>query len=279
MTDEADGTGEAEPLDLRFQRRRFLAVAAERQRDLLAAGMQLRHGIDQQIRALDVPELAHIGEVGGVVGRHDGLEFLGGDAIEDAAHHALGRADDALIGVAGKCALEQEQVGRIHQRALEPRVELALEGVEGIMQRAAMRGVDADGVVGAPPHADEGAGLGAVAVHHVGLERGDQAPHAKPHQDIVGRWLAADRYSVHAELQPRCELGKRLVGAFAAGQAVGENADMMAAIDLAVGDVEDVAENAADRSTHGVQDAKRPVGRGGHDQNQLDGDCRTILTK
>jgi hypothetical protein len=51
----------------------------------------------------------------------------------------------------------------------------------------------------------------------------------------------------------------------------------MATIDLAVGDVEDVAEDAADRSAHGVQDAKRLVGRGGHDQNQRStANARTI---
>lgn len=123
-----------------------------------------------------------------------------------------------------------------------------------------MRGVDADGVVGAPPHADEGAGLGAVAVQDVGLERGDQAPHAEPHQEIVRRRFAADRYPMHAELQPWREFGQRLVGAFAAGEAVSEDPDMMAAIDLAVGDVEDVTEDAADRGAHGVQDSKRLVG-------------------
>ena len=138
-----------------------------------------------------------------------------------------------------------------------------------------MRRVDADGVVGAPPHADEGAGLGAVAVHDVGLELRDQAPNPQPHQDVVERGFAADRQAMHPELQPWRELGKRLVRAFAAGEAVGENPDMMAAIDLAIGDVEDVAEDAADRCAHGVQDAKRLVGRGGHESEPaLDGLCQ-----
>jgi hypothetical protein len=73
---------------------------------------------------------------------------------------------------------------------------------------------------------------------------------------------------MHAELQPWRERGQGLVGALTAGEAVRENPDMMAAIDLAVGEIEDVAEDAADRSTHGVQDTKRLVGRGGHDQSQ-----------
>jgi hypothetical protein len=57
---------------------------------------------------------------------------------------------------------------------------------------------------------------------------------------------------VHAERQPWRELGQRLVGALAAGEAVGENADMMAAIDLAVGEVKDMTNDAADRSANGV---------------------------
>ena len=54
---------------------------------------------------------------------------------------------------------------------------------------------------------------------------------------------------------------QRRLRAFAAGQAVGDDADLMAAVDLAVGEVEDVTENAADRRAHRVQDTKRPVGR------------------
>ena len=34
----------------------------------------------------------------------------------------------------------------------------------------------------------------------------------------------------------------------------------MAAVDLAVGEVEDVADDSANRGTHGVQDAKRLAG-------------------
>jgi hypothetical protein len=43
---------------------------------------------------------------------------------------------------------------------------------------------------------------------------------------------------------------------------------MVSTIDLAVGEVEDMTNDAADRSANGVQDTKRLVGRGGHDQNQ-----------
>ncbi len=73
---------------------------------------------------------------------------------------------------------------------------------------------------------------------------------------------------MHAELQARCDLGQRLFGALAAGQAVGDDADMMAAVGLAVGEVEDVAKDAADGRAHRVQDTKRLVVGHGHGQNQ-----------
>ena len=73
---------------------------------------------------------------------------------------------------------------------------------------------------------------------------------------------------MHAELQPRRKFGQRLVRALATGETVGENPDVMAAINLAVGEVEDMAEDASDGRAHGVQDTKRLVRRGRHDQNQ-----------
>ncbi len=81
-------------------------------------------------------------------------------------------------------------------------------------------------------------------------------------QDIVRRGFAADGKRCTPSLSRGAISAKRLVGALAAGQAVGDDADVMAAVGLAVGEVEDVAENAADRSAHGVQDTKRPVGSG-----------------
>ncbi len=73
---------------------------------------------------------------------------------------------------------------------------------------------------------------------------------------------------MHAEFQARRDFLQRGVRALAAGEAVGDDADMMAAIGLAVGEVHDVAENAADRRPHRVQDTKRLTFNQGHDQNQ-----------
>ena len=58
------------------------------------------------------------------------------------------------------------------------------------------------------------------------------------------------------------------IGAFAAGEAVGDDADMMAAIGLTVGEIQDVPENAADRRARRVQDTKRLTFNHRHDQNQ-----------
>ena len=113
-----------------------------------------------------------------------------------------------------------------------------------------------------------GAAFGAVAVQHVGLERGDQAAQAQPDQKIFRRGFPADRHPMHAELQPWRKFGQRLVRTLATREAIGENPDVMAAINLAIGEVEDVPEDASDGRAYSVQDAKWLVGRGEHDQNQ-----------
>jgi hypothetical protein len=61
----------------------------------------------------------------------------------------------------------------------------------------------------------------------------------------------------NAELEARCNLRQRRLGACAAGQAVGDDADMMAAIGLSIGKVQDVAKDAANRCAHRVQNTKR----------------------
>ena len=73
---------------------------------------------------------------------------------------------------------------------------------------------------------------------------------------------------MNAELELGSDFRQRLLGAFAAGEAVGDDADVMAAVGLAVGEIEDMAENAADRRARGVQDTKRLTVNERHDQNQ-----------
>jgi hypothetical protein len=71
-----------------------------------------------------------------------------------------------------------------------------------------------------------------------------------------------------AKLQARRDLGQCCRGAFAAGEAVGDQADLMAAVGLAIGEVQDMTEDAADRRAHRVQDTKWLFWNRGHDQNQ-----------
>ena len=73
---------------------------------------------------------------------------------------------------------------------------------------------------------------------------------------------------MNAELEARGDFRQRLLGAFAPGKAVGDDADVMAAIGLAVGEIEDMAENATDRRARCVQDTKRLTVYQRHDQNQ-----------
>jgi hypothetical protein len=59
------------------------------------------------------------------------------------------------------------------------------------------------------------------------------------------------------KLEARSDLRQRRLGALAAGKAIGDDADMVAAVGLSVGQIEDVPENSADRRAHRVQDTKR----------------------
>ena len=134
-----------------------------------------------------------------------------------------------------------------------------------------MRRVDANPALRTPSQSHEGAGLGAVAMQHVRLEFSDQEHEACPDQKVRRMGLAVNRDAADAELEAGGDLLQRRLGAFAAGQAVGDDADMVTALCLSIGEIEDMPEDAADRRAHRVQDTKRLVWRlrrHRHDQNQ-----------
>jgi hypothetical protein len=54
----------------------------------------------------------------------------------------------------------------------------------------------------------------------------------------------------NAKLETRRNLGQRRFGALAAGEAVGDYPDMVAAIGLSIGEIQDVAHDSTDRSAH-----------------------------
>jgi hypothetical protein len=62
---------------------------------------------------------------------------------------------------------------------------------------------------------------------------------------------------MNAEREARLDLRQGFLGAVAAGERVGDDPDMMAAVDLTVGEIEDVAKDSANRRPHRMQDAKR----------------------
>ncbi len=69
---------------------------------------------------------------------------------------------------------------------------------------------------------------------------------------------------MNAKLEARRDFGQRSLGAFSARQAIGENADVMAAISLSVGEVEDMAEDSADGGAYRMKDTKRLIRFGRH---------------
>jgi hypothetical protein len=96
----------------------------------------------------------------------------------------------------------------------------------------------------------------------------DQIFEMRPYQNIGGVGLAVNGKTPNAELEAGRDLGQRRLGAFAAGEAVRDDADMVAAIGLTIGNVEDVTEDSADRRANRVQDTKRLIWFVGHRQNQ-----------
>jgi hypothetical protein len=69
---------------------------------------------------------------------------------------------------------------------------------------------------------------------------------------------------MQAKFQAGCDFRQRLLGALAARQTVRNDADMVAALDLAIREIHDVTENAADRGADSMQDTERLIGRHGH---------------
>jgi hypothetical protein len=160
------------------------------------------------------------------------------------------------------------RVGAVHQRALKARIDVSPQRGQRKMQRAAMRRINPDRILCAGVEPDKGAGLGAMAVQDIRFQSPDQTLEARPHQCVGRKRLAANSYAVNAKFETRRDFRQRLVGAFAAGETVGDDADVMAALGLAVGEVEDMTKNPADGRTRCVQDAERLAFDCRHDQNQ-----------
>src|SRR4051794_25574161 len=105
-------------------------------------------------------------------------------------------------------------------------------------------------------------------MQHIRLELPHQAPEMKPGQEVGGMRLPANRNTKRTKRQLWCDLRQCGIRTLATGEAVSENADMMAAIGLPPGEIKDVAKNSADRRAHGMQNPKRSVSGCAHHQNQ-----------
>jgi hypothetical protein len=78
-----------------------------------------------------------------------------------------------------------------------------------------------------------------------------------PYQNVGGEGFAPNGQPMNAKLEPGRDCRQRRFSPFAAGKAVGDDADMVAAVGLAVGEVQDMTEDATDRCANRVQDTKR----------------------
>ena len=67
--------------------------------------------------------------------------------------------------------------------------------------------------------------------------------------------FATNRKTLNAEFKSRSDFRQCGLRTSAAGKAVGDDANVMTALGLAIGEVQDVTKDAADRRAHGVQDA------------------------
>jgi hypothetical protein len=101
-----------------------------------------------------------------------------------------------------------------------------------------------------------------MTVQYVRLQPSDQALDAQQRQSIGEPRFAADGEAMNTELEAGRDLHQSLVGTLAAGQRVGDNPDIMAAIGLAVRKVQNVPENSSDRGADCVQNPKLLAGGG-----------------
>jgi len=71
--------------------------------------------------------------------------------------------------------------------------------------------------------------------------------------------LAANGETMNAKLEPGRDFGQRGLGALAPVRLSADEADVVAAVDLSIGEVQDVTEDSTDRRAHRVQDTKRLI--------------------
>ncbi len=126
-----------------------------------------------------------------------------------------------------------------------------------------MRRVGADRVGDGRGQACKSRAFGAMAVQYVGRERFDPLRYGPQRTEIAGIELTCNWYAQNAKSKPRREIGKNSIGVCAARRRVDDKADTVAALDLTPRDVNDVAEETAERRAQHMEDlqARRSIGR------------------
>lgn len=174
----------------------------------------------------------------------------------DDAGDAAGIARIIEMAAGHVFALEQEHVRAQSEPALDAHVEAVAQGAGLVVVAAAMGRVGPDR--GQAPHQGEAgidAALGAVAVEHVGAHRRGAAGDRPQGQEVGGVGIPPHRNSGDAQRQARSEFGQGLVGAVAPGAGVADEADPVPSRRLEAGEIDHVAEQAANGRAEDVQDA------------------------
>ena len=107
------------------------------------------------------------------------------------------------------------------------------------------------------------AALRALAVEHIGAERSKVREHAADRCEIRERHVPPHGKSGRPERQPGRHIGDDVVLKAPAGRGIADNADFMAGRGLSVGEIDDMAEYAADRRADYMDDTQPSRRRAG----------------
>lgn len=244
---------EAEAGDLVFKRGAVGPVAVEIGAAAPAVFCENRKRLDQHVRALQRTQFADIDEIDRIRLRFDRLQLIGPDAVVN--HAGEGGCTNLLLeNIQRVFALEQEQPGSFLHEAFAGEVEQAHGRECGVVQAAAVRGVDLERGTAGKAHI--GAALGAVAVQHIRIGAGGTRVHMRDRRAVAVADVPAHRHPRHAQRQGLLECCELPVGRVAAGAGIRDDTDRMAALCLLGRQISDVPEQSSDRRAENVQDAE-----------------------
>ena len=86
--------------------------------ELPSARSKFSHRLNKNIYPFEMAQFSDRHKIARTGGGRDRHEFRGADAVVHNAYERARRADGGLVGVLGKGALEQQQVGAAHQDTL-----------------------------------------------------------------------------------------------------------------------------------------------------------------